>query len=256
MNERETVLNERGAVLNERGAVINKMGVVINSMGAAVMWSDLKPGEIEKMSFDIIRRELEYADRKGSAGTTKLLERETWVLWRVIHATADFEYAKNLLFLNNPCDAAIISLKQGAAIITDTNMALSGISKHMIERYGNIALCLTSDESVTKKAAKLGVTRAAVAIEEAVSRYPSGIYVIGNSPTALLRLCELIDEHKARPSLVVGCPVGFVNVIESKEAIIKRNAPQIVTMGRKGGSNVAAAIMNAIMYGKEASGIG
>ena len=214
------------------------------------MWRELSPGDIEKESFEIIRREL------AEIGAPNISEKEKWVLWRVIHATADFEYAKNLRFLNNAYEAAEKAFESGSTIVTDTNMALSGISKPMLKRYGINAICLTADEGVSKKAAELGVTRSSVAIEQAALLDPNAIFVIGNAPTALFRLCELIDEGKAKPRLVVGCPVGFVNVVQSKEEISRRGVPAIVAMGRKGGSNVAAAIVNAIMYGEEASGVG
>jgi len=200
----------------------------------------MKPDEIEKASMAIIAREL---------GTWRGEEDELPVVMRVIHATADFDFAENLTFSPGAVYSARRILADGAVVVTDTNMAAAGINKAAAAAYGVSVICRMADGEIAARAAKRKMTRAAVGIEEAVLRTPGAIFAIGNAPTALIRLCELIDAGKACPSLVIAVPVGFVNVIESKEMLLRRNIPYIASRGRKGGSPVAAAIVNALLYG-------
>ncbi len=203
------------------------------------MLNNLGPMEIENKSFQIITEEM---------GVHKILPENELVVKRVIHTSADFDYMENLIFSDGAVKAGIEALKKGAVIITDTNMAKSGVNKTVIAKLGGKVECFVADEEVSKEAKERGVTRSIVAMEKAVKLYPNGIFVMGNAPTALIRLIELIKEGKANPSLVVGVPVGFVNVVESKEMLIKEDVNYIVARGRKGGSNVAAAICNAMIY--------
>lgn len=197
------------------------------------------PADIERNSMSIINREL--AERG-----IVLPEEHAAVVKRVIHATADFDFAKNLVF--TPGAAA---LEKGAVIVTDTNMAKAGISKPALTKLGGQIFCFMADEDVSQTEKERGVTRAVAAMDKAMRQYPGAVYAIGNAPTALLRLAELI-EAGLRPALVIGVPVGFVNVVESKEtalAVCRENGvPAILAMGRKGGSTVAAAICNALLY--------
>ena len=167
---------------------------------------------------------------------------------RVIHASADFDFLHTLTFSYNAVSLAHNALRNHTPIITDTNMLMSGISK----RYGVKIICYMSDEDIKTEAQSRNITRAMVNIEHSVSEYPNAIYAIGNSPTALIRLCELIHEGKANPSLVIGVPVGFVNVIEAKEMLSElKDIPRIIATGNKGGSTIACAIVNALLYGLE-----
>lgn len=199
----------------------------------------LKPMDIEKRSFEIISSEL---------GETDLNEQELLVLKRVIHTTADFDYKKNLVFKNNPVEKGIEALKKGCVIVTDTNMALAGINKPSLKKGGNSAVCYISDEDVALAAKEKGVTRAQIAVEKAARLNEPVIFAIGNAPTALIKIDELINKGELNPVLIIACPVGFVNVVESKELILKHNIPSITAVGRKGGSNVAASIINAMLY--------
>ena len=188
------------------------------------------PGEIEKRSFEILTKEL---------GDRKLLPENEPVIKRVIHTTADFDGAVT---------KAVEAFKAGAGIVTDTQMALSGIHKSTLESFGGTARCFMSDPEVARLAKERQTTRAWVSMEEAARLPGRWVFAIGNAPTALIRLHELILEKKVDPVLVIGVPVGFVNVVESKEEILKDPVPYIVARGRKGGSNVAAAICNALLY--------
>ena len=170
------------------------------------------------------------------------------IVYRVIHTTADFDYADNLVFSKNAVSIAVDAFKRGCSVVTDTNMSKSGINRNALEKLHSKVYCFMSDEDVVQKAKQRGITRACVSMEKALSLKGPLIFAIGNAPTALLRLKELIDEKKIMPSLVIAVPVGFVNVIEAKEAIITCDVPYIVAKGRKGGSGVSAAIVNAIMY--------
>lgn len=200
-----------------------------------------QPGTIEQESFAIIRKEL--AER----GITLDPKTEDIVM-RCIHTSADFDYADILAVSEGADDAAIKALQNGAHIVTDTKMAMSGINKRMLEQYGGEVHCFISDEDVMKEASERGTTRAVVSMEHAAKLEQQLIFAIGNAPTALMRLCELIDEGKVRPALVVGVPVGFVNVVRSKEMLMERDVPYIVSRGNKGGSNIAACICNALLY--------
>lgn len=202
-------------------------------------WHTLPPMEIEKRSFEIITAEL---------GDIKLPEDRASIVKRVIHTTADFDYAKNLYFSEAAVSAGKAALLAGAHIVTDTKMAMAGINKPALQKCGGEVHCFMSDEEVAAEAKARGVTRAAVSMEKACQLTQPLIIAIGNAPTALLRLKELIDENRITPKLIIGVPVGFVNVVESKEIIKTAGIPCIVAEGRKGGSNVAAAICNALMY--------
>ena len=199
------------------------------------------PSDIEKTSFEIIRSEL---SQLGKSIDAALLP----TVLRVIHTTADFEYADTMTFSENAVNIAMNAIKNGAHIVTDTNMALSGISRKTLSRFGGEVHCFMADEDVAAKAREKNVTRAYISMEKAAKlKYPL-IFAIGNAPTALIRLRELIDSEGFRPELIIGVPVGFVNVVEAKELIMDSGVPYIVNTGRKGGSGVAAAICNSILY--------
>ena len=200
----------------------------------------LPPEQIEKESFSILSR--------GLAGRTFLPEEEP-VIRRVIHTTADFEYADTLCFSPQAVSKALSALAQGTPIVTDTRMAQAGINKKALESLGGRTYCFMSDADVALRAAREGVTRAAVSMEKAAELGCDAIFAVGNAPTALIRLYELIREGRLHPRLIIGVPVGFVNVEVSKELIgTLSDVPYIVARGRKGGSNVAAAICNALLY--------
>lgn len=203
----------------------------------------IRPSDIEKESFRIIKSELE------EAGRTLPEELEPTII-RVIHTTADFEYADTLMFSDNVIEKAKDAIRRGAHIVTDTNMALSGISKKTLAKYGGEVHCFMADEEVAIEAKQRQVTRAYVSMEKAAKIDAPLIFAIGNAPTALVKLWELMNAETAnfRPELIIGVPVGFVNVVEAKELIINSNVPFIVNRGRKGGSGVAAAICNSILY--------
>ncbi|WP_281693113.1 precorrin-8X methylmutase [Agathobaculum desmolans] len=199
----------------------------------------MKPQEIEKQSFAIITREL--AGRTFPKGVDEVVK-------RVIHTTADFDYADTLCFSPGAIERALQALRAGATVVTDTNMALSGISKGTLAKLGGQACCFMAEPAVAQEAGQRGVTRAVVSMERAVDLTGPTIFAIGNAPTALIRLHELIEEGRVRPALVIGVPVGFVNVVEAKELFLGGDTPYIIARGRKGGSNVAAAIVNALLY--------
>lgn len=201
----------------------------------------IKPLEIEKESFRIIRQEL---DQMGKSFPEELLP----TIQRVIHTTADFDYADTLTFSKDCIQKAKKAIMEGAHIVTDTNMALSGISKKTLQKLGGDVHCFMADEDVARQAKEREVTRAIVSMEKAATLGVPTIFAIGNAPTALIRLKELMDEGKLRPELIIGVPVGFVNVVEAKELIMESDVPYIVNRGRKGGSTVAAAICNSLLY--------
>ena len=205
------------------------------------MFEIIKPMEIEKRSFEIISELL------AGEGVTLDPESEL-VVKRVIHTTADFDYVNNLVFSEGAVRLGIEALKSGCDIVTDTQMAKSGINKASLAKLCGEVHCFMSDEDVAAEAKARGVTRAAVSMEKAARLDKPLIFAIGNAPTALIALDELIKEGKLAPELIIGVPVGFVNVVESKELIIASSVPHIVARGRKGGSNVAAAIVNALLY--------
>ena len=201
----------------------------------------VKPMDIEKRSFEIISSILE---ERGIV----LDEEKAPILKRVIHTTADFDYVDNLVFSENAVEIGLEALKSGCGIVTDTQMAKSGVNKAALAKLGCEAYCFMSDEDVALEAKERGVTRAMVSMEKAAGLEMPLIFAIGNAPTALIALDELIKEGRLAPKLIIGVPVGFVNVVESKELIIASSVPHIVARGRKGGSNVAACIVNALMY--------
>ena len=205
------------------------------------MFEILRPMDIEKRSFEIISGIL------AEEGVVLDPENEP-VIKRVIHTTADFEYVNNLVFFENAVKIGIEALKSGCDIVTDTQMAKAGISKAALSNLGGEVRCFMSDDDVAAEAKARGVTRAAVSMEKAAKLEKPLIFAIGNAPTALIALDELMREGRLSPKLIIGVPVGFVNVVESKELIIASSVPHIVAHGRKGGSNVAAAIVNAMLY--------
>ena len=201
----------------------------------------LLPQDIEKRSFEIIGEELEKLG-------VKLPEEEELITKRVIHTSADFDYVKTLKYSKDAVEKAHELLKAGAHIVTDTNMALAGINKRALARLGGEAHCFMADEEVAKLAKERGTTRAAISMEKARKIDKPVIFAIGNAPTALVQIYEMMQTGNWRPAFVIGVPVGFVNVEVSKDLIMETDVPYIVNAGRKGGSNVAAAICNALMY--------
>lgn len=208
------------------------------------MEKHILPADIERTSMAIISRELK---ERGIA----LPAENAAVIQRVIHATADFDYVENLVFTEHAVERGVVALSQGVPILTDTNMALAGISKPARSRLHVEAACYMADADIAAAAKEQGTTRAVACVKKGALLHPEAIFAVGNAPTALLALCELIEEG-LRPSLVIGVPVGFVNVVDSKEKIFavceKYKVPAIVALGRKGGSTVAAAICNALLY--------
>ena len=203
------------------------------------MIEQIKPMDIEKRSFEIITELL---------GSRRLDPENEPVIKRVIHTTADFDFADSLIFSPHAVEQGLRALRAGCDIVTDTQMAKAGISKPALEKLGGRVHCFMSDADVAQEAQKRGLTRAAVSMEWAAALQNPSIFAVGNAPTALLRLRELIDDGRVAPALVIGVPVGFVNVVESKEQILSSSVPHIVARGRKGGSAVAAAICNALLY--------
>ncbi|MBD9258363.1 MAG: precorrin-8X methylmutase [Faecalibacterium sp.] len=202
------------------------------------------PADIERTSISIITRELDELGLTPPPETAAVVK-------RVIHTTADFDYAKNLRFTPGAVQAAVRALQRGTVIVTDTNMALAGITKPGLKKLNGEAICYMADPAVAEAAKQAGTTRAVAAMHRAAREHPGAILAVGNAPTALLTIAEEI-EAGLRPALVIGVPVGFVNVVESKETLFavceQHGVPAIAAMGRKGGSNVAAAICNALVY--------
>ncbi len=203
------------------------------------MIEHIQPMDIEQRSFEIITELL---------GQRRLDPENELVIKRVIHTTADFEYADSLAFSEHAVQKGLDALRAGCDIVTDTQMAKAGINKTAPARLGGQVHCFISDPDVAREAKDRGITRAAVSMERAAGLEKPCIFAIGNAPTALLTLRTLLDEGRVSPALIIGVPVGFVNVVESKEQILTAGAPYIVARGRKGGSNVAAAICNALLY--------
>ena len=197
----------------------------------------MKPDEIEKLSFQIIDRE---------AGSHDFTVEQWAIVRRMIHTSADFEYKDTVRFHKDAITSGLEAIRNGKKIITDTNMARVGIRKKDLAQFGATVSCYMNDPRVHLNAKAAGVTRAKIAVELAATDMTGGIYVIGNAPTALLGLIDLINEQKAKPALIIGLPVGFVNAAESKAALIKLDFPFISNVGRKGGSNVAASVVNAL----------
>jgi len=197
----------------------------------------IKPDEIEKRSFEIIQSEL-------SGPLDPVLAP---VIMRVIHTTADFSYIESLVFSDDVIEHAVSLLKKGINIICDTNMVKAGVDKKRLRAFGGEIHCFMQDEDIAQSAQQNNTTRACAAIDKAASMNQPLIYAIGNAPTALMRLCELKETGITSPVLVIGVPVGFVNVVESKKILMRSGIPYITSQGRKGGSNVAAAICNALL---------
>lgn len=204
-----------------------------------IKYKDLPPGQIEEKSFEIITKEL---------GDIILSPEQAPIIKRVIHTTADFDYVKNLCFSEKAVENFHRAIMEGACIVTDTQMAKSGINKKVLQKYGGEVFCFMSDEDVAAKAKETGQTRAAVSMDKAAELDRDLIFAIGNAPTALIELYQLIQAKKISPKGIIGVPVGFVNVVEAKELIMEAACPYIVARGRKGGSNVAAAVCNALLY--------
>lgn len=196
------------------------------------------PSEIERRSFEIIQAELPHPLDPVLAPIIK----------RVIHTTADFDYADSLCFSAGVVEHALSAIRAGACIVTDTNMGKAGINKAELAKYGGEVFCFMADNDVSAAASANGTTRAVASMEKACRMTRPLIFAIGNAPTALIRLYELIETGAVSPKLIIGVPVGFVNVVQAKELIMDSGAPYIVARGRKGGSNVAAAICNALLY--------
>ena len=199
------------------------------------------PEDIEHRSFEIISEELQ------NRGITLPSETEM-VTKRVIHTSADFDYAQTMTYSPNAVAIAKELIQNGADIVTDTNMALAGINKKTLARHGGQAHCFMADEDVARIAKERKVTRATVSMEKAAGIQKPVIFAVGNAPTALIQLYEMIQRGTFKPAFIIGVPVGFVNVEAAKELILQTEIPYIVNRGRKGGSNVAAAICNAILY--------
>lgn len=201
----------------------------------------VRPQDIEKRSFAIISKELE---EKGIV----LPKEQELVTKRAIHTSADFDYAKTMTYSDHAVEIAKKLIQNGADIVTDTNMALAGVNKKELAKYGGEAHCFMAEEEVAKIAKERGVTRAAVSMEKAAQIEKPVIFTIGNAPTALIELYEMMQSGKYRPAFIIGVPVGFVNVEAAKDLILKTDVPYIINRGRKGGSNIAAAICNALLY--------
>ena len=200
----------------------------------------MKPMDIERRSFEIIAREL---------GDRKIDPENDLVVRRVIHTTADFDYCDNLVFSEHAVTRLREALAQGADVVTDTTMAQAGINKRALAKLGGGVHCFIADEDVAAEAKARGVTRSLVSMEKAARLTDKPlVFAIGNAPTALFSLCDLVNAGKLRPAVIIGVPVGFVNVVEAKEDVMRLPVPYIVARGRKGGSNVAAAIVNAALY--------
>ena len=206
----------------------------------AIELEQVLPKDIERRSFEIITEEL---------GDTQLIPGTEPIVKRCIHTSADFDYAKNLVFSKDAVQKALDAIRQGASIVTDTQMGKSGINKKRLAKYGGEVFCFMSDEDVAAQAKANGTTRAVASMEKAAKLNKKLIYAIGNAPTALIHLYEQVEKGIIDPELIIGVPVGFVNVVQSKELILKlEDTPYIIARGRKGGSNIAACICNALLY--------
>ena len=222
------------------GAIAQKSNLFYRVEGVyGIMIEQIKPMDIEKRSFEIITELL---------GDRKLSPENELVIKRVIHTSADFDYADNLVFSEHAVQKGIEALRGGCDIVTDTQMAKAGINKTILGKLGGEVHCFMSDPDVAAEAKERGITRAIVSMERAAKLSKPCIFAIGNAPTALISLHEQIQAGTLHPALIIGVPVGFVNVVESKELILDSKVPHIVARGRKGGSNVAAAICNALLY--------
>lgn len=198
----------------------------------------LPPAEIEAESFRIIEQEL---------GPLSLAAEEFAVLRRCIHATGDFSFAENMRFHPRAVAAGVEAIRAGKNILVDVTMAASGISRGLLERFGGQVICRIGEKATATLAASRSLTRSEAAMELAGDERV-GIVAIGNAPTALLRVMEMIGAGRFRPDLVVGVPVGFVNAVESKEILAGQSYPFITALGRKGGTPVAVAVVNALLH--------
>lgn len=209
----------------------------------------IKPSEIEQRSMEIIKSEL-------PEGTLERLpEAMRPVLLRMIHTSADFDYSENLRFSENAAETAFETIQKGAVFVTDTNMALAGINKTVLTRLGCKAVCFMADPDTAEQAARNGITRAAASMKKAAEKAAAlggnVICAVGNAPTALIEICDMFGRGEFSPALVIGVPVGFVNVVQSKELLIKSGLSYITAVGRKGGSTIAATVCNALLYETE-----
>jgi precorrin-8X/cobalt-precorrin-8 methylmutase len=202
----------------------------------------MRPEEIEAESFRIIEAEI---------GVHPWSEREWPVVRRIIHTSADFDYAQSMHFSPGAVMSGVAAIRRGRGILTDTTMALAGISKPRLERFGISATCFVADPEVARQAQSQGITRSILAMRRGAADSGNGIFVIGNAPTALFELLRLVREEGVRPDLIIGMPVGFVGAADSKERLVleakELEIPFIANRGRKGGSNVAAAVVNALL---------
>ena len=202
------------------------------------MIETMKPQEIETRSFEIIDAEAKAHD---------FTEPEWNIVRRMIHTSADFDYMNSVRFHKDAIENGIKAIRSGCNIITDTNMARSGIRMMDINGYGGDVMCLIAENDVKEESKKTGKTRAVISVEKSVELMKDGIYVVGNAPTALIQLSEMINAGSIAPALIIGLPVGFVNTVESKEMLIGTDFPFITNVGRKGGSNIAASVVNALI---------
>lgn len=199
-----------------------------------------RPMNIENNSMSIIESEMRSPEQ--------FTETELQVVKRVIHTTADFEYENFIRFNGDIINAFGEGIRKGLPIISDTNMVKAGINKRALSQFGCEIHCFVADDDVRREAEKTGMTRSVKAIDKAANTFDEALYVFGNAPTALVRLLDLTEQKKAFPRGIIGVPVGFVGAKESKELLTRHDIPHITTLSRKGGSNVAAAIVNAILY--------
>ena len=200
---------------------------------------EVKPKEIEERSFAIISEEL---------GARTFAPHTELIVKRCIHTSADFDYADNLCFSQDAAVKAMEAIQRGVSVVTDTNMAKAGINKVSLGKYGGSVHCFMADAYVAEAARLHGTTRASESMKKAAAMGEPFLYAIGNAPTALVTLYDLMQEGQVKPELIIGVPVGFVNVVQSKELIMSSDVPYIVARGRKGGSNIAACIVNALLY--------
>lgn len=199
----------------------------------------VEPHEIEARSFEMITEII---------GDRPIEEKYAHIIKRAIHTSADFDYLDNLVFSDDVETIIVEAIKAGAVIVTDTNMAKAGINKKKLAQYGSEVHCFIADEDIMAEAKAKGVTRARLSMEKAANLGKPVIFAIGNAPTALIMIDEMVKAGEFAPVAVIGVTVGFVNVVEAKELIMETGVPYIVAKGRKGGSNVAAAICNAMIY--------
>lgn len=227
--------------------IITQASEVVIGGGSEIRWADmatdkpsiLKPEDIEAESFRIIESEI---------GPHSLTPEQFAVVRRVIHASADFDFKENLVFHSDAIDRGISALRAGCDIVADVEMVRSGISKANLAKLGSgRVLSFMTDEDVAAQAKAAGVTRAIMSMRKAASAAPDAIYAVGNAPTALFEIIDLIKAGKMKPALVIGVPVGFVSAVESKDALIRLNYPSIAARGRKGGSPIAVAALNALL---------